>query len=532
MISHSKDQNPLNLLELGFIALSFLLVVVFSILKLILWDYIGFVWDSVTNKIQVIFVETNTLEVDDQLISITNPNNFTIILSNYAADVHIKPFNNSHTGDTYIVKVQRDEEVIDYEWVIPQKTFNEFFFRIFDFWWLGLIFWLAGLITRIYIWPREENSILMVVFFCLTAIWISAGSASISRELASPQILRLAIWLSLPVGLHLHWRFPRPLFHIPKFIIILIYTICGLLGIIQIATSLINSSLHFYCLIVEIGTIFLILAYRFITQPVQRHLLREIFFSGLLTVILISILAIVQVITNSTAGGITLLVGLIFFPIGYFYSIHKYQIGHLGFRANYALSTLIYLVICVVVLIIEIASVMILDNAYDRIFISSSLIIISFIFSIVLLDPFRSIIEDRLMKINIRGGKNIESKISSILQVETMDELKIIINDVLTSLLIQKSVLVFQNRDEYSIFYTRGIKTEEVNNELNKIRDIDNLSFPWAELVFPISHKGKFTGIWVIGEIYPDGVIPKKSIDYLNDTSLMITAAFIENFRI
>lgn len=68
---------------------------------------------------------------------------------------------------------------------------------------------------------------LFAAFFFLTAIWIVTGNSSRRNLWDVAVVFRMAIWLSIPVYLHLHWSFPRSLRSLPGWVFPLLY----LLGI-------------------------------------------------------------------------------------------------------------------------------------------------------------------------------------------------------------------------------------------------------------------------------------------------------------
>lgn len=75
----------------------------------------------------------------------------------------------------------------------------------------GTLLTQPGLATFLSLRPKSSLQRLFVLFFFLTALWIVAGNSSRRNLWEASVVFRMAIWLCVPVYLHLHWSFPRSL---------------------------------------------------------------------------------------------------------------------------------------------------------------------------------------------------------------------------------------------------------------------------------------------------------------------------------
>jgi hypothetical protein len=86
--------------------------------------------------------------------------------------------------------------------------------------WLALAFWAIGTLTLLVLRPKDERWRLMIGFNYLTAIWLAAGSGvSFYHIWDSAIVLRMAVWLCVPVYLFLGWVFPKPFAKRPTWLV-------------------------------------------------------------------------------------------------------------------------------------------------------------------------------------------------------------------------------------------------------------------------------------------------------------------------
>ena len=142
----------------------------------------------------------------------------------FHADLRKTFFEGVKPGEITPVTVERNGQTLTIPWRLPGFNRGELVNELASEWFLAYFFWAAGLITVMFLRPKDERWWLFMAFNFLTAIWLGAGSGLSNYHLwYGALILRMAIWLSFPVYLQLHWVFPRPLGKLPPLLVGVVY---------------------------------------------------------------------------------------------------------------------------------------------------------------------------------------------------------------------------------------------------------------------------------------------------------------------
>ena len=139
-------------------------------------------------------------------------------------------FNPLSNGQTVEIELMRNGQPMTLSYKLPGWTSEELLGRLNNNWFLGYIFWLAGLGALLFLRPRGLLRRVFMLFCFLTAAWLSAGTISGLRFMGSARALRALVGLSVPVYLHLHWLFPTPLGKLPGWVWGALYGLCALLA--------------------------------------------------------------------------------------------------------------------------------------------------------------------------------------------------------------------------------------------------------------------------------------------------------------
>jgi hypothetical protein len=207
-----------------------------------------------------------TLHANDRVLQIGS-----VHWEKFVVNLSQSMFEGYQPGDTVPIRIGRDEQQIDISWKYPRWNEAEFLEQLDSEWWFAYIFWLAGVLTILLVRPKNDGWVLMSLFNFLTAIWLIAGSGLSAYHIWYSAIaLRAAVFLCLPVYLHLHWVFPHPLGRLPRWLLWTIYGIGILLAIAQVF-QLLPTELYLLAFLVALGGSLLLLFFHFWRQPSIRR---------------------------------------------------------------------------------------------------------------------------------------------------------------------------------------------------------------------------------------------------------------------
>jgi signal transduction histidine kinase len=207
-----KTSRPLILAERAIPLVVFAALAFFTYARFYEAPFAGFEFNRVT--ISQVFSPSpreETLQPGDRLIQVG-----PVVMDEFNQDLRLPLLQDAETGDSIPVVVERDGRRLSFDWIIPAPSRAERFERVVGLWWFAYVFWLAGTVALLSIRPKDLRWSLLIAFNYLTAIWLAAGSGPSHWHIwDSALVVRAAVWLSLPVFLHFHWIFPRPLRPVP-----------------------------------------------------------------------------------------------------------------------------------------------------------------------------------------------------------------------------------------------------------------------------------------------------------------------------
>ena len=147
----------------------------------------------------------------------------------------------------------------------------------------------------------------MTAFNFLTAIWLITGSGvSTFHVWYGALVLRMAVWCCVPVYLHLHWVFPRPLGKLSPLLIGIIYAVTLALVIAQ-GLQLLPKSLYLLGFLVALGGSSILLLLHFVQQPQTRRDLWLLFVVAVLAMTPAIIWGIIDIFIPIRIGGYSVL---------------------------------------------------------------------------------------------------------------------------------------------------------------------------------------------------------------------------------
>jgi signal transduction histidine kinase len=495
--------------------------------------YVGFDFDPVSGEIVEMYVEPVSgakLMVGDYLLKVGS-----VSWSAFRANSTQLLFEDTAPGETVPIEILRNSQPVNISWVIPGVTSREFLDRLINVWWLAYVFWLAGAATLLLVRPKDIRWKLLISANYLTAVWLIAGNVSTWQIWHSTILMRAALWLCVPVYLHLHWVLPKRLTRIPKPIIWSLYLL-ALMMVLAEWLQLLPRSAFFNGFVIAIAGSIVILFLHVFFQPNYRRetgLLISAQILGVLPAILISL--------TRWSGGILLTLPLI--PLMYFYTIYRRQLSGLELRANRFISGYLFLILLGLFFIFIIP---IINNQLNFPFAPVYVGVVSALHAIIItligFPYFERFINRRLLGIPLAPTHLLEIYASRITTSMDFPSLVYLLrNEILPSLLVRQSALLrFDDNGRMIPLYLEGVditqlpsdegvsefrsRSGEYRPSLSEENDED--PFSWVRLPFSLEVEGSQRGLWLLGRRDPDDVyaIPEISVlrTIANQTAIAI----------
>ena len=349
--------------------------------------------------------------------------------------------------------------------------------------------------------------------------------------------LHVVSWLILPVYLHLHWVFPRPLGKLPNAAWGLIYIISCAFAIAEFTQSLPRSLYALAFVLALVGSIVLEIIH-LVKQADQRRAVIALIIS------IVIVLAPSIIFGYIVASGILLpygpiaLVTLSFMPLAYFIIIFRRRLGGLEVRVNRFLSIYAFLILLGTILFILLIPVTRLQlSPQTAIFIAIALIIATAVVTIEGFPAFQAFVEQRFLGIRL-PYQNIQEVYSARITTSTSTPslLQLLEKEVFTSLLVRQYAFMRLSNGNLETL----LKKDVAPNQLPQGKDIDSLASragkyiadfssenEWIRLILPLKAGDTFIGFWLLGRRDPDDLYPLAEIPILqsiaNQTAIALS---------
>lgn len=495
-------------------------------------SYIGFYFNPADGKVFEMYVSGGaTLQEGDTLLQIGE-----VTLDEYRENRRLVLFPNKvQKGNIIPITILRNGVESTANWTVPGFTLEEFLGRFFNIWWLAYFFWFLGSITEVFIRPREIHWRLLIAFNYLTSLWLMMGSLSAWQMWESSILLHAVTWLLLPVYLHLHWIFPKPLASLPKSAGTLLYTISILMASMEIFQLLPKYFYAVALLLALVGSIILQISH-FIWRSEQRKQIGILAIATLLAALPSITISISKVSGIVSQIGPLSLLALPFIPLTYFYLIFRAQLGGLEMRAHRIISIYSYLIIVGSILISLFAISLKLSGPNSILMMVVIPLLASAIF-IPAYPAFQSFVEKRFLGIKL-PYQNLQETYSNRIAVNTSINglLQLLKAEVFPSLLIRQFAVMQVFNGKLKTLLIENIALEQLphENDLNVLASQAGIYLPtispnsgWMRLILPLKAGDSFIGFWLLGRRDPDDHYSQSEIPILqsiaNQTAIALS---------
>ena len=498
----------------------------------------GFRVEPSTGLIVFVFDEQPepTLKVNDLVLQIG-----AVRWADFVANLSHSFFEGYKPGDTVPIQVERGGQQIDISWKYPHSNEDEFRDQLDSEWWLAYFFWMAGFLTILLVRPKDDSWVLMSLFNFLTAIWLIAGSGLSAYHMwYSAIVLRMGVWLCLPVYLHLHWVFPHPLGRLPRWLVVSIYGVGILLAVAQ-AFQLLPPELYLLGFIIALAGSLLLLVIHLWRQPSVRRDFRLFLIvlvlaiaPGMIWIIVDSIFGI-----RSTWGSLGV-ISLPFLPLAYLYAAFRRRLGNLELRVNRFFTIIIFVILLGVLglpLIALAEYTVTLSN--KAILIGSTVFVVTSIACLWGYPAFENFMDRHILGIPLTSKRLLEYFSTQITTSVSLSGLtRVLREQVFPSLLIRQYAFLQYDQGSLTVLDAMGLTPEQLPEE-GYIPDLIAWSgfyrspdpsaadqpYSWIRLVLPLKLGDELIGFWFLGRRDPDDTYSQQEIPVLSSLTNLTSIA-------
>jgi signal transduction histidine kinase len=505
-----------------------LLLLFYTYLEIIKAPYIGFNFDSLNGRIRTVYIDgpLDDLEIGDQVVAANGKE-----LAQPVESLRHQRFAGVEPGETLILQVKRQnqEAIEEVQWIVPGFNQDEFNDRVSNAWLLAYLFWLVGLTTLLAVRPLDTKRRLFTAFFMLTALWLVVGSTTRWGHGESRIVFRIALWLSVPVLLHLHWIFPRSLSKLPRLLLWGLYGVAALASLLQWFEQIPAGHPVLAFSAALLASLILLLAH-YLLQPETHAQVRLLIFALLVAILPLASLSIVSILRQVSYWGPYTLAALPLIPGAYFYSIYRYQLGGIEFRANRLISVYLFLILLGTVMVVVSTALNVRHEFVGGSLLRSILFgWASALAALYLFPPFQRLVERWLLGMPLPPMQLIDTYLARITTTLNQERLvQLLRNEVLPSLLIRESAL-YRVRNNVSIpLYVQGAELapetladlllELKRDPLYRVSSVQDSQKPittWVRLALALQVEGKLIGFWLFGRHDPDDLYSQMEITTL-----------------
>lgn len=507
--------------ELSYSALVLVLLLWFTYGIFVRAPYIGLYFNPTDGRILQIFTPSaSSLQLGDILTKVGDVSRL-----DYSKNTKQGLFDDVKDGETVDIIVNRNGQEITVPWKIPGFNQAEFYSRFFNVWWLAYIFWFFGFTAQLFVRPKDTRWRLLVAFNYLTGLWVILGALSARQLWGSSILLHAMTWMLLPIYLHFHWLFPKPLTPAPRPVVIILYA-ANLPLILGELFQIFPRTFYALGLLFTLAGIVVLQIIHFIRHREQRREVGFVAFAILLAILpslALSISGATGVIPQIATMG---LLTLPFMPLVYLFIIYRSQLGGLEMRANRFISLYAFLIILSTILIVLIAPAISLHIPGEMsILLALSAAILATIISTLVFPAFQSFVEKRFLGITLPYQHLQETYSDRITSSTSLSSLLQLLNDeVFPSLLVRQFAFMQVSNGNLKALLTKNINQEQLPDEniMNELASQVGKYLPkispdsgWMRLVLPLKAGDSFIGFWLLGRRDPDDLYPQAEIPIL-----------------
>ena len=537
-----RPRHWLSILEYLLPWLVLLVLAYYVYLEIFAAPYIGLSFVASSSTVIDVYVPQPTVETGDELLAVGS-----VDMTEWRQHLRMPLFSplkagdglRPAKGDHLALQIRHAGQIAQVDWLVPGRTWRELYARLVNTWLLGMAFWVAGAATLLLVRPKDSRYWLFAFFFLLTAFWLVVGNTNRWGHGESRVLFRMAIWLSLPVLLHVHWIIPRPLAQLPRQFLWIGYVTSVLLAASQ-WFELIPPNLYSSAFALVLAICLVLLVVHYVRQPNTRRELRLLLAAYLLAfipLIVLSALSARGLATESTA------VALLFLPLlpgAYFYAVFRHRLGGAELRANRLLTVYLFLTL-LGSLAGFVSGLGEFTPAFpgEVILVNVGAALTVAVATLYGFPPFAHWVERRLLAMPLPPEDLLDAYIARISTSLTQSSLTSLLRtEVLPTLLVRQSALFAVRGEQLVPLYAEGIAPQAAmptpllslmaqGRVYQTPVGVTDPACPWVRVGLPLRFGGKLIGVWVLGRRDPDDYYGQAEILMLQSLAAETAIALI-----
>lgn len=516
--------------------LTLILLLSYTFLELAHAPYLGFDFNPSSGDIQEVFSDSSLMQPGDRLHRVNG-----LLFTKWADHLRRPLVPDVQSGDTIEVQFYRQGKLQSVTWTITDPTWVEFLARLVNIWPLGYFFWFAGLATVFSLRPRNNLQRIFTLFFFLTAIWIVAGNSSRRNLWEASVVFRMAVWLCVPVYLHLHWSFPRRLRNLPRWVFPLLYLLGVAAALLQWFELLPKQAYAVGFIVALLGSLIFLLIH-FVRRPDERQHLAVILYSFLFALLPSAVLSIAAALQSAARLGGLALLALPILPVGYFYAIYRHRLGGVEIRTNRLIILFLYLIVlgtAVIALSVIMAALPVFPG--QGIVTTLTTALVAVLITLKGYQRFERWVEIYFLGIPYPAENLLESYLLRITTSLTKTDLVHILRDeIMPSLLIRQSALLLVKNTDGELLYAQGIRESEIpplsafsdllesppSHQIRSIRQPQETD-SWLQVCVPHVLGERVLALWLLGKHDPDDLYTSRELASLENIARQTAMALV-----
>ncbi len=429
---------------------------------------------------------------------------------------------------------------------------------------LPVMLWLLGTVAVLFLRPRDERWLVLVLFSYSTALWFAAGMASGIHIFYSSVVFHLLVWSFLPLSLHLHLILPHSLLSPRNRLRVLapVYAVT-LAAIVLDAFYLLGPFAKAYLAttILAIVVPLILLGLRLILPvPGAVKISTRIMLYGMVLglapfFVLFTLLPFWLAERTFLFTDIRLLfpwlrwtsiLSVPILPMSYIYAIYKHHLGALEFRANRLLGLYTFAVLSVTTYVVALFAVSSrwapIDAQPLAAVLGTSLLFVCL--TILLQGRFQTLVDRHVFGIRYSADQVVELVSERIPTAFDRSVLaRVVSAEILPSLMVRQAALYLLDGESMETLFEKALPpygTPSLAELKTMLERSGRYLYPsrgsgdrieWVRLAIPLVVQAETIGVWLLGRRDPDDAYPAADIHLLTTVANQI-APMVENIRL